>query len=140
MSYLPAEIPGPEPLFDDEGFWAACQERRLCFQHCTACGHFRHPPRPVCPKCKSFKFQWTEAADEGELFSFTVVHHGAHPAIGPALPYNIAIVRYPSFDDVRVISNVVDVAPEDLRIGMPLGLLWERCGNGMLVPRYKRRE
>lgn len=77
-----------------------------------------------------------EAGDEAELFSFTVVHHAAHEAVRTTVPYNIAIVLYPSLDNLRIVSNVVDVAPDDLRIGMKLRLVWEKAGNGMWVPRY----
>ena len=139
MSYLPADIPGPEPTIDDAPFWQFCAHQELRFQRCAECGLFRHPPSPVCTRCQSFKSEWLAAQDEAELFSFTVVHNPAHPSIGPALPYNIAIVLFPSFDNVRLISNVVDARPEELRIGMKLDLVWERAGNGGMLPRFRKR-
>jgi len=137
VAYLPDAVPGPEPTIDDRPFWDACQARELRFQRCTACGRFRHPPTPACARCKSPGADWVRAADEAELFSFTVVHHPAHDAVAASVPYNVAIVLFRSFDDVRLVSNVVDCPPDALRIGMRLSLVWETAGNGLLVPRFR---
>jgi len=138
MAYLPDAVPSPEPTLDDRAFWEYCDKQELRFQRCTRCGRVRHPPAPACPHCQSFDSDWVEAPDEAELFSFTVVRHAAHPAVSPALPYNVAIVLFRSLDNVRLVSNVVDAAPEDLRIGMRLALVWERAGNGRSIPRFRR--
>ena len=137
MAYLPDAVPGPEPTIDDRPFWEACQRRELRFQRCADCGRFRHPPTPACARCKSLRGDWVRAADEAELFSFTVVHHPAHDAVVASVPYNVAIVLFPSFDGVRLVSNVVDCPPDALRIGMRLSLAWEAAGNGLLVPRFR---
>jgi len=138
MAYFSNDLPGPVPGLDDREFWEQCQQRRLMFQRCIDCGKVRHPPAPGCKACGSFESDCVEAGDDAELFSYTVVHHAAHEAVRGSVPYNIAIVRYPALDDVRIVSNVIDVASDDLRIGMPLSLVWEKAGNGLLVPRYSR--
>ena len=139
MSYLPDSVPGPQPTIDDRAFWNYCRAGELRFQRCTNCDRFRAPPGPACPHCQSFASEWVEAKDEAELFSFTVVHFKAHPSVAAALPYNVAIVRFPSFDDVRLVSNVVGVPNASLRIGMELGLIWESSGTGIPVPRFKAK-
>ena len=138
MAYLPDDLPGPEPTIDDRPFWDACRMRELRFQRCTDCGRFRHPPAPVCARCGSRRSDWVRAADEAELFSFTVVHHAADDAVAASVPYNVAIVLFPSFDGVRLVSNVVDCAADELRIGMRLSLVWEVAGNGVPLPRFRR--
>lgn len=140
MSYLPDTMPGPEPTIDDRPFWDFCQRGELRFQRCTHCGRFRHPPGPACPRCHGFESEWVRAEDEAELFSFTIVHYSAMPQITPALPYNVAIARFPSFDDVRMVSNVVDAGPTALQIGMPLSLVFETASNGARLPRFRSRE
>lgn len=137
MAYLPERVPGPEPTIDDQPFWDACTRRELRFQRCTHCGHFRHPPAPGCPRCKSFDHEWVIAKDEAELFSYTVVNYAAHPAVQPVLPYNVAIVLFPSYDNVRLVSNVVDAKADELSIGMPLELVWEQAGDGVVLPRFR---
>ena len=136
MGYLPASVPSPEPTIDDRLFWEYCGARELRFQRCSDCGRFRHPPGPACPHCHSFRSDYVVARDEAELFSFTIVDHAAHPSVEAVLPYNVAIVLFRSFDNVRLVSNIVDIAPEDIRIGLRLHLVWEEAGNGTLLPRF----
>lgn len=138
-SYFSEVVPGPVPSIDDAPFWASCEKGVLKFQRCANCKRYQHPPTPACPRCKSFSREWIEARDEAELYSFTVVHYPPLEGIQPRLPYNVAIVRFPSFDNVRLISNVVDADPDDLRIGMKLYLTWEECGS-VLVPRFRKSE
>jgi uncharacterized protein len=140
LPYLPDAIPGPDPTIDDRAFWDYCRTGELRFQRCAECGRFRAPPTPVCPRCQSDCCEWIEASDEAELFSYTVVHFKAHPGIASALPYNVAIVRFPSFDNVRLVSNVVGIENADLHIGMPLVLVWEGSASAIPVPRFKPRE
>ncbi len=55
-------------------------------------------------------------------------------------PYNIVIVDFPECDHARLVSNLIDATPEEIRIGMPVTVVWETAGNGMLVPRFKKKE
>ena len=34
-------------------FWHAGERGVLRFMRCQACGHYVHPPLPICPVCKS---------------------------------------------------------------------------------------
>jgi hypothetical protein len=140
MAYLPAEIPGPQPTVDDQPFWDYCQQRELRFQRCLSCRRFHHPPAPVCSHCRSFNSEWVRAPETGVVFSFTIVHHPAHPAMTNVVPYNIVVIDFPECDHVRLVSNLVDAAPDEIHIGMKVTLVWEIAGNGMLVPRFKRRQ
>jgi uncharacterized OB-fold protein len=138
MSYFPPEISGPQPSIDDQVFWNYCQQHELRFQRCANCKRFRHPPGPVCSACLSFEVEWILAPEVGTVFSFTIVHHPAHPAVATRLPYNVVVVDFPECDHVRLVSNVIDAAPDDIRIGMIVSLVWETAGNGLPVPRFRR--
>lgn len=135
MGYLPAA--GPVPNHDDLPFWESCRNRELRFQRCTGCGRFRHPPVPACQACQSMAFGWEPAGTAGVLFSYTVVHHPVSEAMKAHVPYNVAIVAFPNCGGVRLVSNVIDVAPDGLRLGMPLELVWEAADNGWLLPRFR---
>ena len=71
------------------------------------------------------------------MFSFTVVNYPSFSGIEPALPYNVAIVRFPSFDNVRLVSNIVGAEPRELLIGSRLSLIWEDIGPGPKLPRFR---
>lgn len=138
MSYFPNDVPDPEPTIDDAPFWKFCRERQLKFQKCVSCGTVRHPPTPACRSCQSTSSAWVDASGPALLYSFTVVHVASHDSIKEALPYNVAIVRFPDLGDISMVSNVMDAAADTLVIDMPLELVWDARPFGAVLPRFKR--
>lgn len=138
MSYFPVEVTGPVPGIDDQTFWHYCRQRELRFQRCAACHRFRHPPGPLCSACRSFAVEWINAPETGVVFSFTIVHHPAHPAVASITPYNIVVVDFLECEHVRLVSNVIDATPEEIRIGMKVSLVWEDSSTGIPLPRFKK--
>jgi len=108
------------------------------FQRCADCGAIRHPPAPACAECQSFADAWISATPDAELYTFTVIHHANHPALRDAVPYNAAVVIFRSLQNVRLVTNIIDTAPEELRIGMALELVWEEPVAGRVLPRFRR--
>ncbi len=49
----------------------------------------------------------------------------------------VALVCFPTLDNVRIVTNIVDAAPEELQIGVEVELAWEPIGAEMWVPRFK---
>lgn len=140
MSYLPREVPRPEPASWEKAFWDYCRHRTLRFQTCAACGKIRHPPVPFCPTCRSREQAWTEAPPFAELYTYTVIQQANHPALATVVPYNAAVVIFPSLQSVRLVTNIVDCPNEALRIGMKLELIWEEPIAGCVLPRFRPRE
>ena len=138
MPYMPTELPAPNPTMDERPFWENCAKQRLTFQRCADCGHYRHPPTPVCGKCRSTRCEWGDAPEMGEVFTYTVVHHPSHEAVKPELAYNIAVVAFPELNGVRLVSNVIDAGPDDMRVGMKVRLVWEEHTAGVFLPRFRR--
>jgi uncharacterized OB-fold protein len=77
-----------------------------------------------------------EAPELAHLFSYTLVYHPVSELVREHVPYNIAIVSFPGLDGVRLISNILGVVPQDIRIGMELRLFWDVADNGMALPRF----
>jgi uncharacterized OB-fold protein len=92
----------------------------------------------MCPRCGSADVRWDLAPARAELFSYTVVHHAPTPALHVAVPYNIAIVAFDGLGDVRLVSNVIDAARAELRIGMPLALVWQEQADGTVLPLFRK--
>lgn len=137
MMYLSAAMPAPVPDIDDAPFWEAAARRVLVFQRCRGCGTHRHPPSPMCPKCQSCDVEWTVAPPQGELFSYTVTHVAPHPELRERTPYVVALVCFPTLDNVRIVSNIVNAAPDQLTIGAQVEPVWEPIGTEMYVPRFR---
>ncbi|CAG9266077.1 Putative small subunit of thiolase DitF [Paraburkholderia unamae] len=140
MAYLPAGMPTPQPTRDDAPFWDACKRGALTIRHCDACGRFSHPPMPACPHCASTQLGWQEVSGNGTVYTYTVSHHPTHSALKGHGAYNVAVVLLDDADDVRLVTNIVDVAPQDLRIGLPVRVVWETVDDGCVVPRFRRRD
>ena len=62
-------------------------------------------------------------------------HNAVTEALKSYVPYNIAVVGFPSLQ-VRLISNIIDMPPSSLRIGMPLRLTWQECDDGTPLPLF----
>lgn len=137
MSYFGDSMPLPEPHMDDAGFWRHCAERKLVFQCCGDCGAPRHPPTPVCGKCRSTRVSWRAAPERAEVFTFTIVHHAVHEAVESRLPYAVALVTFPALPGPKLVTNITDIEPARIHIGMPVTLWWDPVGENMFLPRFR---
>ncbi len=116
-------------------FWDAAAEHRLVAPRCVDCGHFRLPPTPFCPQCRSQKIDWVTLSGRGTVYSYTVVARAVLPDMEANLPYVPAIVELEGAGGARLISNVVDVPVEAVRVGSAVRVVWDDEG-GPTVPRF----
>jgi len=140
LRFKPAEKPKPKakrprPAINlDNAFWfEAAKEHRLVIQRCAACESLRHPPGPCCPVCGSFEWDTVESTGEGTVYSYVVAHHPKHPAFD--YPLVIALIELP--EGTRLTANLVDVAPEDVEIGMPVSLDWLDADPDLTLPVFR---
>jgi uncharacterized OB-fold protein len=130
-------LPTPAPDHDSAPFWDGCRENRLLLQRCTSCGRFRYPPRPVCPFCRSFEAEWTQASGRGRLYSWTVAHHPVHPALKDRVPYTLLLVELE--EGPRMVSVLAqDGAPTDLAAGEPLEAVFLSVDDETVLPYFRR--
>ena len=123
-------IPSPLATPDTERFWAAMKTGQLLLRRCTACGEVHYYPRPNCPFC-SAATEWVQAAGTGTVHSYSVMQR-ADP------PYIIAFVMLE--EGVAMMTNIVDCAPGQVTIGMPVGVVFRESANGTFVPMFSPRE
>ena len=114
-------LPDLERLPDYElGFWEGTRNGELRIQQCSDCGLFRHLPMPMCPQCSSLDYNWTRVSGRGIVYSYVIVRHPVHPAIAEKeqVPYNVCMIELEEQEGLRICSNVLNVAPEDVHIDM----------------------
>jgi len=58
-------------------------------------------------------------------------------AAGQTLPYVIAVIALEDAGGVRILSNVVGANPKEIRIGMPVELVWEDMSADLAIPRFR---
>ncbi|MFG2963712.1 bifunctional MaoC family dehydratase N-terminal/OB-fold nucleic acid binding domain-containing protein [Streptomyces sp. NPDC048288] len=123
LKYAPAgkprkAPPRPRPVVnrDNAGFWEGVAEGRLLIQRCAGCGTLRHPWLPGCNACGSLDWDTVESAGTGTVYSYVVMHHPPFPAFDP--PYAVGLIELA--EGVRMVSNVVGVPYDKVRIGLPV--------------------
>ena len=120
----------PSMTADTQFFWDGAKEGRLLIQRCANCASLRHPPRPMCPSCHSLEWVAIDASGRGTVYSFVMPRH-------PQLPwfedgYIVALVALD--EGVRLVSNLVDVVPEDASIGMRVAVRFDEFDGGLVLP------
>jgi len=133
------QIDKPLPAVTEDGapYWAACREGRLTAQRCTACGHLRWPPSVLCPKCLDHGTEWVTLSGRGTIYSWIIVHRPQHPAFFADAPYNVAIVELE--EGPRLHTNVVECANEEIRIGLPVEVVFEKKDDEITLPKFRPR-
>lgn len=129
--------PLPVPDRDSEPYWRAVREHRLEVQRCSACGALRFYPRGLCPACLAEAVTWVPLAGTGMVYSYTVVHQNRMPGFKDELPYVLAVVELT--EGVRMTANVVDCRPEDVRIGMPVEVVFRDVTPEASLPVFRPR-
>ena len=135
---LEYDKPLPAPDLDTKPFWDACKEHELRGQRCSACGRFRWPPQGVCPSCYSWDFEWAKLPGTGVVSSYVVVHYVSVPAFAPDVPYVIAQITIDGTDEQMMLaSNVIDHPWEDMKVGMPVRVVWDDVTPEFTLPKFK---
>jgi uncharacterized OB-fold protein len=116
---------------DTERFWEATKEGKLEVPQCSRCGHFRMPPTPYCPECQSDQVTWVEQSGDATVFSFSVVH--GFPGL-PDITLVPIVVDLPDAAPARLVSNLVDVDPADVFIGMQVRVAFHPIADGNVLP------
>jgi uncharacterized OB-fold protein len=120
-----------------EPFWQAAKEGRLVAPRCGACGHFRLPPTPYCPECQSRDVEWVELSGRAEVYSFAVVH--GFPGL-PDITLVPVVVDLPDAPGARLVSNVIDIDPGDVTIGMQLRVDFHPIADGWQLPVFRKAD
>jgi hypothetical protein len=135
--FFPDGMPPPMADATTLPWWEAAADHRLVVQACSACGHTQLPPSPICSECRSDASEWREVSGRGEVYTYTSVHRPI--AGGQDLPFVIAVIALEDSGGVRIISNLVEVDPDGLAIGLAVELVWEDMSESLAIPRFRPR-
>ena len=132
MSDRPLPLPDPETAF----FWEATARRQLEILRCQTCKTWVHYPKPSCWNCSSGDLKPERVSGRGTVYSYTVTHQDVP---GYTAPFAVVIVELEEQAGLRMVSNVVDVPPEDVRIGMPVEVTFRSVAEDVWLPLFKKR-
>lgn len=89
----------------------------------------------MCPTCHAVAHEWMPVSGAGTVYSFALLHHPQHPAF--AYPVVAALIELD--EGVRLVSNLVDVDPAEVTIGMPVEVTFAATADDMAVPVFRPR-
>ena len=127
--------PIPVPDAVSKVFWEGCGKQELLLQKCSNCGHLQFYPRIFCINCMSQGMEWVRSSGKGIVHTFTVVHQNVAPGFSKEVPYVYAIVELK--EGVRLTTNIVDCAPAEVYIGMPVGVVFESISPEISLPKFR---
>lgn len=95
----------------DAEFAAFLAAGRFMIQRSRSTGRYVFYPRVAVPGSGEVDLEWVEASGEATVYSTTTVRNKP-----PAADYNVALVNL--LEGPRMMTRIVDVAPETVYIGM----------------------
>ncbi len=130
-------VPAPVPTKDTKEFWAACKNHELLVPRCKQCGAILHYTYLVCPECSSTERELFKVSGKGTIYSWIELTHPPTPAFEPILPLNVILVDIEGAPGFRLLSNLVDFQPADLKIGTPVEVVYEDLNETITLPKFR---
>ena len=127
MSELWREDPYVTAHPDHVPFWQAAEEGRLIGKACVDCGKHHWYPRTMCPFCRSGNTTWVPLSGRGKVYACSTLRR-ADP------PYTLAYVQLA--EGPSVLTNLVDMAEADMRIGAPVQVTFQCTADGRMAPKF----
>jgi uncharacterized OB-fold protein len=132
----------PAPILTDDNaaFWEAAREHRLVAQRCASCRRLRHPPRPMCPHCRSLDAELVELSGQGTVYSFSIIHYPPTPFFD----YPVLAVLVDLDEGIRLVSNLVGVDPASIEgtslVGARVAVGWVSADGDAELPVFHLAE
>jgi uncharacterized OB-fold protein len=125
--------PRPPINQDTQFLWDGFAAGEFRIQRCASCKELRHPPGPACPKCHSFAWDFVVASGRGTVYSYVNFYH---PQVPPfEKPNPIALIE--TEEGTRFVSNLVEVDPDAIEVGMPVEVVFTQVDDELTLPLFK---
>ncbi len=87
----------------------------------------------MCHACTSLDWDTIESSGRGTIYSFVMPTYPQLPNL--EYPYIVALVELA--EGVRLVSNLCDVAPGDVRVGMPVEAFYTTFDDGLVLHQFR---
>jgi len=111
------------------------RDEKIRLQRCDDCSAWIYYPRVRCPVCLSARVGWHDVDGAGAVFTFTVARQATAPAFADDVPQLLAVVELDL--GVRLTSTLVEVAPEDVRVGLRVSPVFDHGEDGLTMLRFR---
>jgi uncharacterized OB-fold protein len=128
-------IPLPRPTPVSRPFWEGARRGELLVQKCQDCGNLVHIPHVACTRCLSPNLEWVQSSGKGTVYSYTIVWRPQMPAF--KVPYAVGIIELE--EGWHMLSNIIDCPVEDVKVGMPVEVVFQKESEEITLPRFRPR-
>ncbi|MEM0365515.1 MAG: Zn-ribbon domain-containing OB-fold protein [Acidilobaceae archaeon] len=97
---------------------------RLIGCKCKNCGRVHYPPASACPYCSSRDLEEVELPRVGKVLSYSIVY----AVDSDARERSPVILGLIDLGVTRIIAEITDANPEDIKIGSQLEAVFRRIG------------
>lgn len=127
----------PLPAIDarNRPYWEGAKAGELRLLRCGGCGQYRFLPFRTCPACRDEAAEWVAVSGKGTVWSFGFFHKAYFPGFEGETPYNVVVVELA--EGPRVYSNLVGVANDRIRVGMPVEAAFERVTPDVTLVKFR---
>lgn len=126
-------LPDINPM--NEYFWCGGKGGKLYVLRCANCSLYIHPYAGRCPRCRSPQVAPEPVSGRGTVAGFTINFQPWVTNI--EVPYIIALIELEEQADIRLLTNMPRCRPEEVEVGMPVQVYFERQGD-IFVPLFER--
>jgi uncharacterized OB-fold protein len=120
----------------NEFFWTSGADGNLRFLRCGDCRQWLHPPSPRCPNCLSKNLAPEVVSGRATVHTYTINYQPWYPNFDP--PYVVAVVAIEEQPSLRLMTNIVNCAPDDVAVGMAVQVMFEQYDD-VWIPLFEPR-
>jgi uncharacterized OB-fold protein len=78
---------------------------------------------------------WVEVSGRGVVYSYTIIRQNKSPQFTNDTPYNVALVQLA--EGPRMLSTIVDIPLSEIRVDMPVTVVFDAVTDIIALPRFK---
>lgn len=133
----PYAKPLPQITERNRPFWEAAKRHELRLPRCKECRSWVFPIAPMCQQCWSEDLAWERCSGRGTVSSWVVYHRAFDPSFAEDVPY--AVVQVDLEEGVRFISNLVDIAPNQINAGLQVEAVFDDVTPEISLIKFRKR-
>jgi uncharacterized OB-fold protein len=112
---------------NNEAFWTGGRDGELRIARCASCRTWIHPPVPYCASCGSRSVAPEAASGRGHVHAFTRTESAV-----------IALVELDEQPALRLLTNIIECAPDDITVGMTVDVTFQEAED-VFLPVFRPR-
>jgi len=87
----------------------------------------------MCPHCNSLDWDTIESSGRGTVYSYVMPQYPQLP--NWEYPYIVALIQLD--EGVRLVSNLCDIAPRHVTVGMPVEVFYTTFDDGLVLHQFR---